>query len=169
MSLAGVIELANADVLPINHTDTAAEIRQIVAGIQEKAGTHLDLSQVAAEAEAFAAAAGKLEAAKETVQSAGARRRLNAALMRISRLLTSVVYSQGGRFQHDPAEWSPIMRATNQATLAALGKAAGLVQLHGRAEYGFLRAQVVRETNRVAEALHEAMREVEAALSAIAR
>jgi len=169
VSLTAVIELANADVLPLNYADAAQEIRQLVAGIQQRAGAHLDLSRVSAEADAFAAAAAKLEEAKESAQSPAARQRLNAALRRLGRIVTSMVYSQGGRFQHDPAEWSPIMRATNQATLAALAKAAGLPQLAGQPTYGFLRAQVIRESNRVAATLREATREVERTLVAVAR
>jgi hypothetical protein len=169
VSLSAVVELANAPVLPINHADGASEILRILAAVREKTGAHVDLSTVNAGAEAFAAAASRLEDARRTVHSADARRRLNETLLRISRILTSVIYSQGGRFQHDPAEWSPIMRATNQATLAALGKAAGLPQLHGQSAYGFLKAQVVREANRVAAALRDATREVDAALLAVTR
>jgi len=167
VSLTAVIELANATVLPLNHVDTAAEICRTLASIQEHAGTHLDLSRLRADAEAFGTAAARLEEAKETVRSEPARRRLNTALIRISRLVTSMVYSQGGRFQHDPAEWSPIMRATTQSTLAALGKAAGLPHLDGQPAYGFLRAQVLREANRVDTALRDATREIEATIEAI--
>ncbi|HLJ59599.1 MAG TPA: M28 family peptidase [bacterium] len=169
VSLTAIVELANAPVLPISHVDGANEIRRVLTAIAEKTGTHLDLSRVHAEAEVFAAAAARLEDAAASARSAAARRPLNESLIRISRILTSVVYSQGGRFQHDPAEWSPIMRATTQSTLAALGQAAGLPQLHGQATYGFLRAQVTREANRVASALRDATREVETTLSAIDR
>ena len=167
VSLTAVIELANAAVLPINHADHANEIRRLLAGIQESAGTHVDLSRVIAEADAFADAAARLEAAKETARGAAARRRLNDALLRISRILTSVVYSQGGRFQHDPAEWSPIMRATADASLDALARATSLPPLQGQPTYGFLRAQVTRETNRVATSLREAAREATQALPSI--
>ena len=167
VSLTAVIELANADVLPLNHVDTAEEIRKALAAIQERAGAHLDLSGVRAAAEAFRDAAARLERAKETVAAERTRRRLNAALMRISRLVTSVVYSQGGRFQHDPAEWSPVMRATTQSTLSSLGKAAGLPRLEGQADYGFLRAQVIREVNRVDASLREGTREIEATLGEV--
>ncbi len=168
VSLTAMIDLANAAVLPLHHVDTAADIRRALAAIQEGAGRHLDLSQLRAEADAFGAAAARLEDARETARSERARKRLNAALIRISRIVTSVIYSQGGRFQHDPAEWSPIMRATTSSTLAALGKAAGLPQLDGQPAYGFLRAQVLRESNRVAAALRDATREIDATLDALA-
>jgi len=74
------------------------------------------------------------------------------------------VYSQSGRFQHDPAEWSPIMRATSSVILSALGRVLALPKLAGQHEYGFLRAQVVRERNRVVTALRDATGLVEATL-----
>jgi hypothetical protein len=76
--------------------------------------------------------------------------------VRLCRILNPVIYSQRGRFHHDPAEWSPVMRATGRSTLPGLSRAAALPQLAGRAELGFLRAQVVRERNRLVEALYEA-------------
>jgi hypothetical protein len=167
VSLTAVIELANAAVLPVNHVDTASEVRRTLAAIQDKAGTHLDLSGIGAASDAFFDAAARLQDAKERARTDRARRLVNTALMRISRLVIPVVYSQGGRFQHDPAEWSPIMRATTQSTLTSLGKAAGLPQLDGQPTYGFLRAQVVREANRVEAALRDAVREIEATLDAL--
>jgi len=83
-----------------------------------------------------------------------------------TRILNPVIYSQAGRFQHDPAEWSPIMRATTSQTLSALGRAAALPKLAGQHEHGFLRTQVVRERNRVVTALREATRLVEETLAA---
>ncbi len=63
-----------------------------------------------------------------------------------------------GRFHHDPAEWSPIMRATSQYTLPSLSKAAGLAPMAGQFEYGFLKAQAIRERNRLVITLREATR-----------
>ena len=77
-------------------------------------------------------------------------------MIRLSRILNPVIYSEGGRFQHDPAEWSPIMRATSRHTLTGLARAAHLPALEGRAKYRFLYAQVVRERNRIVTALREA-------------
>ncbi len=85
--------------------------------------------------------------------------------MGLSRVLNPVVYSQAGRFAHDPAEWSPVMRATNTVILSALNRAAALPQLAGTSEHGFLRTQAVRERNRVVTALRDATRLVEDTLA----
>ena len=157
LSLTAVLELANAEVLPFNHADTASEIRSALARLAAAAGEHFDLAQALSAADAFLEAAAKLEAAKTRAAGASAQL-LNEALMRISRILVPVVYSQSGRFHHDPAELSPVMRATGQFTLPGLSEAAALPGLAGKAEFGFLRAQVARERNRLVTALREATR-----------
>jgi hypothetical protein len=81
--------------------------------------------------------------------------------MRLGRILNPVMYSRGGRFHHDPAEWSPVLRATKRFTLPGLARAEGLAQLGGSRESGFLKAQVVRELNRVRAAVRDAARELE--------
>jgi len=166
ISLTAVLELANAETLPFEHVSTAQEIYDFAVELQDKVADHLDLSRVLAEAKRFQAAAQKLEDAKGQVGGDPAKgEKLNVTLMRLSRVLNPVIYSQRGRFQHDPAEWSPIMRATGRYTLAALGRAVELPHLAGKTTYGFLRAQAVRERNRVVTALHEAVRLTEGVLA----
>jgi hypothetical protein len=148
ISLTAVIRLCNADVLPLRPSGTVRELDATLRDIQAKAGEHLDLGPARAALADLAAAVADLEAALSPAA--------NATLLRLGRILNPVVYSQGGRFVHDPAEWSPIMRPTGGAALPALARAAGLPQLAGRPEYGFLRAQLIRERNRVTEALREA-------------
>ncbi len=157
LSLTAVLELANAGVLPFNHADTGREIRAVLARLATAVGPHLDLAPALAEADAFLEVAEKVESAKGRTAGTSAER-FNEALVRISRILVPVVYSQGGRFHHDPAELSPVMRATGQFTLPGLSKAAALPGLAGKVEFGFLRAQVTRERNRLVTALRHAKR-----------
>jgi hypothetical protein len=157
LSLTAVLELANAGVLPFNHADTGREIRAVLARLATAVGQHLDLAPALAEADAFLEVAEKVESAKGRTACTSAER-FNEALVRISRILVPVVYSQGGRFHHDPAELSPVMRATGQFTLPGLSKAAALPGLAGKVEFGFLRAQVTRERNRLVTALRHAKR-----------
>ena len=44
----------------------------------------------------------------------------NATLMALSRVLLPATYTKGGRFTHDPAEWSPIMRNTKSSLFPGL-------------------------------------------------
>jgi len=157
VSLTAVMELANAEVLPFDHVDTVQEIQGFLGTLQDKAGGHLDLTPATEAAGRFLAAAAALRGAAAEARGPAVRA-VNDALMRLSRILNPVIYSTSGRFHHDPAEWSPIMRATGQHTLAALQKAGGLPALAGQPEYGFLQAQLVRERNRLVTALREAAR-----------
>ncbi len=166
ISLGAVVELCNAPVLPVDHTASAREIIDVVAKFQEQAGSHVDLAPVIDNAKRYLGAVERVEAAKASVGDARAARRLNDLQMRLSRVVSTVIYCQGGRFAHDPAEWSPIMRASNSAVLSGLAKATALPALHGKHEYGFLRAQVVRERNRIVTALREGARLVEETLGA---
>ncbi len=167
VSLAAVLELCTAEVLPYEPARAAREVQDVVTDVADRVRGHLDLSRVVAEAAAYTAAAERLQAAAGEARGAPARA-FNAAMIRLSRVVNPVVYSQGGRFQHDPAEWSPVMRATRQALLTGLAKAANLPGLAGQPEYGFLRAQAVREANRVLTALREARRLADAASGAAA-
>jgi N-acetylated-alpha-linked acidic dipeptidase len=157
LGVLAAVQLANAAIVPLNYAATAREILEFVEDLQPKTGGHVDFGPIVAEAQRFAASAATLEAAKSAHASdpAGARR-VNAALIRLGRILNPVIYSQRGRFHHDPAEWSPIMRSTARYTLAGLGVSAGLPEMAGTRQFGFLRAQVVREMNRVVTALREA-------------
>ena len=76
--------------------------------------------------------------------------------MRLGRILNPVIYTKGGRFHHDPAEWSPILRATKRFTMPGLNKAEALPDLRGTPEHGFLVAQLTREINRTRAAVREA-------------
>jgi hypothetical protein len=77
--------------------------------------------------------------------------------MRLGRILNPVIYTRGGRFQHDPAEWSPILRATKRFTMPGLNKAEGLADVRGTSAHGFLKAQIVREINRTRAAVRDAI------------
>ena len=161
ISLAAVTELCNAPVLPLDHTAVAREILDTVGRFQQQAGGHVDLAQVLEDGKRYLAATERLEAAKAGARDAASARRINDLLMRLSRIVNPVVYSQTGRFAHDPAELTAIMRASASIVLAGLGRATALPALHGKPEFGFLRTQVVRERNRVITALREATRLVE--------
>ncbi|MBE3095585.1 MAG: M28 family peptidase, partial [Planctomycetes bacterium] len=158
LSLTAVTALVNAEVLPLDYSRTAREIEAFVANLQTQVGEHFDFGPILADAARLTAATTEFEVVRDQVKAdPSATRALNRLVIRLGRILNPVIYSQVGRFAHDPTEWSPIMRATKQYTLAALAKSTGLVQLGDTPDYGFLRAQIVREANRVRTALREAV------------
>jgi hypothetical protein len=155
IGVTAVGELANARVLPLAPGDTGEEIRKTASDLQASLGSHLDLGPVVADADAFIAASRSLDKRRTGATDPTAARRLNAALLRLSRIMNPVVYSRRGRFFHDPAEWSPIMRASGRYVLPGLTPAGALASLAGTRDYGFLKAQLLRECNRVRAALRE--------------
>jgi hypothetical protein len=159
VGLEAVWGLANAEYLPLDYRATAAELMDAITGFQAKAAG-VDFEPLLADARALATA---LEAFEGRRGVAGAAGPWNAAAIRLGRILNPVMYTRSGRFHHDPAEWSPILRATKRFTLPGLNKADGLAELDGRAEAGFLRTQLVRELNRARVAMREAMRELQLA------
>ena len=168
ISLTAILELANAELLPFEQASTAREIQGTVASVQETVGQHLDLGPVASEGRRLAAACQALEEAKERVAGDPAGVSVvNGTIMRLSRVLNPVLYSKSGRFHHDPADWLPTMKNSAGQVLPGLSRAAALPQLAGEPEYGFLRAQMVRERNRLVTALREAVQIAEDALEAL--
>ncbi len=168
ISLTAILELVNAEILPFEHVSTAREIRGVTADLQGKVGDHLDLGPVEGEGQRLSAVALALEETRERVAGdAAGVEVLNATIMRVSRALNPVLYSQSGRFRHDPADWLPSMKNSAGQVLPGLSQAVALPRLAGGFEYGFLRAQMVRERNRLVSALREAVRIAEDALEAL--
>jgi hypothetical protein len=165
VGLTAVWGLVAPPLLPLDYRATADELSTILVELAATAGGHLDLSPLVERVRELRGLLDVWQAAAAGVATSPFdARRWNAATMRLGRLLNPVVYSRGGRFVHDPAEWSPIMRASKRFTLPGLSRAAGLPALAGTSEYGFLRAQCVRELNRTSAAVADALASLRAAL-----
>src|SRR5690625_3489445 len=87
--------------------------------------------------------------------------------MRYSRIVMPLVYSKGGRYTHDPAEWTPIMRNTRSGLFPGLAAGAALASLEGSHEYGFVRTGVLRQLNRAVDLLAQATELCRAAAGAV--
>jgi hypothetical protein len=146
--------LTTATFLPLDYRATVRELIDAVGGFQSHA-QDVDFGLLLADARALAAALDDFEARRAAGDEASAPA-WNAIAMRLGRVLNPVMYTRGGRFHHDPAEWSPILRATKRFTLPGLNTADGLAGLRDRTEHGFLKAQLVREVNRARAAVREA-------------
>jgi hypothetical protein len=165
VSLHGIVTLANAPVLPFDYGRVGEELHQLLQATERHAQGHLDLGALVAAAGELAGRARQFGAWSRGVSDAQGQARANDTLIRLGRVLNPVLYSRAGRFQHDPAEWSPIMRARGSALLPGLARAVALPDLVGRDEHGFLAAQLTREGNRVRAAIDEARALIEAALN----
>ncbi|MGE0359189.1 MAG: M28 family peptidase [Vicinamibacterales bacterium] len=157
VGLEAVWGLATGAYLPLDYRATLKELLDALAGFRAAAPA-VDFSALAADTDALAEALDRFQRRRGTSRADAPA--WNATAIRLGRILNPVMYTRGGRFQHDPAEWSPIMRATKRFTLPGLNRAEGLAALEGRPEAGFLRAQLVREVNRARTAVRQALREV---------
>ncbi len=154
VGLAAVWGLANATYLPLDYRATARELIDVVHGLA-RAAPGMDFAPLLADAQTLLDTLGLFEARRGTAGDEAAAG-WNAVAIRLGRILNPVMYTRGGRFQHDPAEWSPILRATTRFTMPGLNRAESLAALEGTAEHGFLKAQLVREVNRARAAVREA-------------
>jgi hypothetical protein len=159
VGLEAVWGLATSSYLPIDYRATVRELIAVVSGLASKT-PDVDFEPLLSDARALAAALETFQAGRESGDETGAKA-WNATAIRLGRIINPVMYTRGGRFQHDPAEWSPILRATKRFTLPGLNKAEALEALRGQPEHGFLRAQIVREVNRTRAAMRDALAEVE--------
>jgi N-acetylated-alpha-linked acidic dipeptidase len=159
VGLEAVWGLANARFLPLDYRATVTELLDVVTGLQAKAAG-VDFEPLLADARALAGALDRFDAQRTAPHlTPDDVEQWNAIAIRLGRILNPVMYTRGGRFHHDPAEWSPILRATKRFTLPGLNKAEALPEL-SHSEKGFLKAQLTRELNRTRAAVRDATREV---------
>lgn len=151
ISLTAIEALTNAELLPIDPRASAAELQRYAVRFQEAAMRHLD-------SESLLTAASELERTAATFMELAAREPAvaNRAIMAFSRHLMPVTYSTGGRYAHDPAEWSPIMHNTPSSLFPGLNPVFSLDDLEGDHNYGFVLTGVRRQLNRTLDAIRSA-------------
>lgn len=163
VSLTAITSLTNADLLPIDPSAASAEILAYANEFAAATAGHLDTSAFTTAAETLHDATTAFTVYARNLRDEAALAHANVTLMRLSRVLLPVMYTKGGRFVHDPAEWSPIMRNTKSSLFPALNPGLNLGDLEGNDAYGFVKAGVVRHLNRTVDALAQATSMCEAA------
>jgi peptidase M28-like protein len=161
VGLEAVWGLTNSATLPLDYRATANDLLHVVSGFQSHADG-VDFRPLLDDARVLTDAIERFEARRPGANGdRDTARAWNGTALRLGRILNPVMYTRGGRFHHDPAEWSPILRATRRFTLPGLNKAESFAQLSGQPEQRFLKAQLIRELNRTRTAVREATRELE--------
>lgn len=156
VSLTAITSLTNAEILPIDPSASTAEIVEYAEEFADEAGEHVATEAFVAAAKEANQQASALMKRVAAASSTADRAEANAALMELSRILVPLVYSKGGRFTHDPAEWSPIMRNSRTSLFPGLNPGMHLPNLVGSNDYGFVRAGIVRQLNRTVDTLIKA-------------
>ena len=158
VGLEAVWGLATGVVLPLDYRATVRELQDALVGFQGVA-EDVDFQPLLADTRRLADALERFESERPDGASGHDADGWNHTAIRLGRILNPVMYTRGGRFHHDPAEWSPILRATKRFTLPGLQRVEGLAKLSGP-EQRFLKAQLARELNRARTAVREATREL---------
>lgn len=155
-------------VLPFNFVPAAEDFVSLLRGLDEGARGSFPLADLVQKAERFRALAAALEAMRAHLAGGAPRRgrgpararitRLNHGLMALSRIINPALYTLEGPYDHDPALQLPMLPGLQGVRrLAALPADSD--------DYGFLRARLVRERNRVADALDRAADHIEVLLA----
>jgi hypothetical protein len=147
--LAAVDQLTHARILPFDQTASVEEIRQALVDIHNASGEALDLSPAIHAADQLRDAAVRLTARCQATATDAEVGALNACLMRVSRCLIPVSYTEAGPFGQDPA--------LNVPAVPGLRAATQLAQLPPDSPDAYLLlTQLQRERNRLIAALTEA-------------
>jgi N-acetylated-alpha-linked acidic dipeptidase len=163
ISTTAVANLCTMPILPVDPSASAAEMLEFARELQIHAGNEVDSSRFLTAAERFLGATSRLMELKNNI-SENQRSAYNDLLMALCRTTVSLTYSKGGRFSHDPAEWSPIMRNTRTSVFPGLNSALALEDLRDREYFGFVKAGIKRQLNRAVEDLEVATTTCETAI-----
>lgn len=158
LRLAELFTLANQPVLPYRITVLAQSYVTSLNELAASAKGQIDLWPLVERADRLQAKARSLDEASREINSRAGKnaatardvRELNRLLLALSHALNATLYTESGRFDQDAAAPLPVLPGLARATkLAALDPASD--------EYGFLLTRVVRERNRVAATLDDAL------------
>jgi len=152
--LTTILRILNAPLHPFDYAAAIDEIRAAAGRYGDAAAGVVDFAPLLAELDRLAAACRAWQAraeARAADADAAGRRRLNATLRRVARLLVPLNYARGERFDHDPAlKFGPVPRleaATSLATAPA--------ELRP-----FIAVGLLRELNKVRATLRAVAREL---------
>lgn len=139
-----VWRLLASTVPPLNYAGAARELAVRLEALQRESGGALDLSLCLRRARELEQRVARMRDARGAEPE-----RTSECLHRLGRVMVPLAYTRGDRFGHDPALAQPTLPVLAAPRLALLPP--------GGDEHRFLASRLVRETNRVAWALREAI------------
>lgn len=147
--LTAVARFLNDDILPLDFRETVAELNEALQGYEVGAHKRFDISAIRKGLDAVTERLGALYTRIEDgeIDPADA----NDLLLRLGRLLVPLGYTERARFEHDPAmPRAPIPR------LAKINELEALMEEEESARLPFVRTDLRRGANEVAQRLAEA-------------
>jgi hypothetical protein len=152
--LTTIVRILNAPLHPFDYSAAVDEIAAAIDGYQHASNGEADFSAVVDDLRLLAAAlrTWRADAGQRVANGAigeAERRRLNATIRQIARLLVPLNYARGERFDHDPAlKFGAVPRLEAAASLA-----------NAPAEMKpFIKVGLVREVNKVRATLRAVRR-----------
>ena len=146
--LAMLWPLVTLEVLPFDFEPVAVQMKARIEEVAEVAGQRWDFGPLLRDIEDFSVAARQLKERSLSAQGT-AIAAVNEDGMAISRVINPVLFTIAGPFRHDPARQFPLFPGLSAAIeLADLDP--------GSEQAGFIRTELVRETNRIQRALSKA-------------
>ena len=157
--VASIFRILNAHIYPFDFKRWAEESLKVLEAYQALGENHFDLSPVLEEVrtlhQTFSRFYAELEGAYSKKPKRWDRfRKINQCLLEVGRILIPIDYTKGEKYSHDPAFHIPSF-----PNLEAVRQLPKLSQATN--EYRFLRTQLVRERNKVIDAMRRAKKEVE--------
>jgi len=155
-----VLRLCNNTILPFEFVTVADEILTTLNDLQSKAKGAMDLSTLASKAERLKREATRLNATIEEISKLRTRTtrfqhgttNINSCLMRLSRILDPVLYTVVGRYGQDRYGASYLAKQ-----IPVLQPVIELAHMNsGSPDYHALKTKMIRERNKVSDALDEA-------------
>ncbi len=143
--------LAGDPVLPYAFPTVANDFTARLTALAEETDGRFDFAPALVAASDFAEVATRLEAVRQRLTEASATQRAacDPGLLRLCRRLNAALYTISGDYDHDPALQVPLLPGLSRATgLLALDPASDAAR--------FLMTRLVRERNRVVDALRAA-------------
>jgi len=159
--------LLNPNVLPYDFTKTCMDISTKLENINKVSGDIIELGSIISNVNALKGKIEKLNVIKDELLKTGEfndkSKIVNKCLMKLSRLLTSSIYTYTDRFEQDTYGLSvldkPIPLLQDSVTLKSLSPE--------EQEYKLLYTKAVRNRNRVSDAINNALEFVEAYLNVL--
>jgi hypothetical protein len=152
--LTTIARVLNAPLYPFDYSLAVDEIAAVVGEYRDRAAGEVDLGPIVDDLSRLRHAIVAWQDWAERAVSSGhaERRRLNATLRRLARILIPLNYARGERFDHDPAVKFPAvprLEAANRIANAPPDRKP------------FLRTALLRERNKIRAMIREAIREME--------
>jgi N-acetylated-alpha-linked acidic dipeptidase len=139
---------------PYDFVPVAEDFIARMEGYREAAGEHFDFEDAMTRAEAFRISALALREVAAGM-GPGQTERFNTLHLRLSRALNPVLFTIAGPYEFDPALQMPV--------LPGLARTSELPTLAG-SEYEFLKTELVRQRNRIADTLQTAVELIDEAI-----